>query len=100
MVATGKVAVLRVGHQMAVRIRDWCLTASHETLGGATITLVGKVDSFDSYWSTQQPAKLGVDMGDAWWVWREAQFIPPSSVGSHIEVRVEGNPQVKVNFLS
>lgn len=89
-----------MGHQFAVRVRNWCLTASHETLGGATISVVGRVDSFDSLWSTKSPAKLGLWMGESWWVWGEAHYHPPKSVGGRIEIDVTGNPVAKRNFGS
>lgn len=100
MTATGEIAVLRVGHQAAVRIRNWCLTSSQETLGAVTSTLTGRVDAFDTVWSKHSPAKIGLWMGESWWVWEEAHYSPPGNIGQVIEVVIPGNPTAKTNFLS
>lgn len=97
MTASGDNGMLRVGYQCAAVLGKWNLTRNQEVLAVVQCEIGARVLVVDSYWSTQIPMRLGLWMGEAWWVW-DVPEPPVLKLGSTATFVVEGNPVAIPNF--
>lgn len=83
-----------MGYQHAADIRSWRLVSEWTELGTLGTTVSAIVSGADDFWATQSPLTLSLQMGSAWWTWRQAEVQYPILVGYPIEMVVKGNPEV------
>jgi hypothetical protein len=67
--ARGTSGVVRCGYQTAARLGSWRVVTVNATLGGPTSTLTARVSGQPSWWLTQRPLEVDLQLDTSVWTW-------------------------------
>lgn len=95
MTVTGDLGILKVGYRDAARIQAWRLVYDPDVLASLDSQLTARVKSVDSYWSTERPTELWLqlDIG-VWWTWTSFELTSDIKLGGSITAIVSGAPTI------
>jgi hypothetical protein len=88
---------LQVGYQIAAQFREWSLTCDRDALDQSVWQLSATVAALDTFWSTQPPTGIRLEMDHrVWWRWHEVEVTSGSIVkGKRVTITFRGNPDIR-----